>query len=157
MTIALSFFYENNFLLLGDSFNLGIPIHFIMENLHIHAEKKKPGIAFEKYSGSLKITGNSSIENPDKFYEEVVNWLDEYTIQPAKETVFSMQMEYFNSSSAKHLMRLFRVLERAHADNKTKVLIKWYHNEHDGSMLEAGEDYASMLKVPFTFIEEADI
>ena len=127
-----------------------------MENLHIQAERKKPAVEFEKYSGSLQISGQSSIENPGKFYETVIDWLEKYIKEPAVETTFKMKMDYFNSSSAKHLMKIFRVLERAHVDGKTNVLIEWHHNEHDGSMLEAGEDYASMLKVPFTYMEEED-
>ena len=127
-----------------------------MDNLHIPAENKKPAIEFEQFSGSLKIGGRSSIENPGKFYEQVIEWLDAYCQSPAVETTFKMEMEYFNSSSAKHLMKIFRVLEKAHVDGKTNVHVEWHHSEHDDSMMEAGEDYASMLKIPFIYVEEED-
>ncbi|HAW51194.1 MAG TPA: nuclear pore complex subunit [Flavobacteriales bacterium] len=127
-----------------------------MENLHIAAEKKSPSVDFELYSGLLRIGGNSSLENPGKFYDNLINWLESYTLKPAVKTTFKMEMEYFNSSSSKHLMRALRIMERIQQSGKSDVLVEWYHNEHDGSMFEAGEDFASMLKVPFTYIEVKD-
>ena len=127
-----------------------------MENLHIEAEKKSPSVNFELYSGLLRIGGNSSLENPGKFYDVLINWLESYSLKPAVKSTFKMEMEYFNSSSSKHLMRALRIMERIQAAGKSDVLIEWHHHEHDGSMLEAGEDFASMLKIPFSYIEEKD-
>ena len=127
-----------------------------MENLHIPAEKKSPNVEFELYSGLLKIGGNSNLENPSKFYDQVINWLESYSLKPAVKTTFKMEMEYFNSSSSKHLMRALRILEKIQLSGKSDVLVEWTHHEHDGSMLEAGEDYASMLKMPFSYTEIED-
>ena len=127
-----------------------------MENLHIKAEKKSPSVDFELYSGLLRVGGKSNLENPGSFYDNVINWLESYILKPAVKTTFKMEMEYFNSSSSKHLMRVLRIIERIQVSGKSDVLIEWHHHEHDGSMLEAGEDFASMLKVPFSYIEEKD-
>ena len=127
-----------------------------MENLNVKAEKKRPSIEFELYSGLLRIAGNSNLENPGKFYDTVINWLESYSFKPAVKTTFKMEMDYFNSSSSKHLMKALRVLEKIQTSGKSDVLIEWHHHEHDGSMLEAGEDFASMLKIPFTYVETQD-
>jgi hypothetical protein len=37
--------------------------------------------------------------------------------------------------------------------NKADVVINWYYEEDDEDMLEAGEDYESIIKVPFKMIQ----
>ena len=34
-----------------------------------------------------------------------------------------------------------------------EVVILWYYEEEDDDMLEAGEDYQSIIKVPFKMVE----
>ena len=33
------------------------------------------------------------------------------------------------------------------------IMIKWYYEEDDEDMLEAGEDYQSIINIPFKMIE----
>ena len=123
-----------------------------MESLNIEGGKKNPEVAFEPYSGVFVMTGKSSLENPTKFYDPIVAWLEEYGNKPNPKTTFRMRLEYFNSSSSKLMMKIFRTLENMHKESKTKCTIEWYYDEMDGSMLEAGEDFESMLKIEFKYI-----
>ena len=59
-----------------------------------------------------------------------------------------VQLEYFNTSSSKCLLDLFKRLETS-----SEVSIKWHFDADDEDMLEAGEDYDHIVSVPFTFIE----
>jgi hypothetical protein len=47
---------------------------------------------------------------------------------------------------------LFKKLESIHKGGK-EVVINWYYEEDDEDMLEAGEDYQAIIKVPFKMIE----
>ena len=123
-----------------------------MESLNIEGGKKNPQVAFEPYSGVMVMSGKSSLENPAKFYDPIVEWLGEYGKQPSPKTIFRMKLEYFNSSSSKLMMKIFRTLESMHKGEKTQCTIEWYYDEMDGSMLEAGEDFESMLKMDFEYI-----
>ena len=49
-------------------------------------------------------------------------------------------------------MDLFKKLEAIHKAGN-EVSINWYYEEDDEDMLEAGEDYQAIIKVPFTMIE----
>ena len=40
--------------------------------------------------------------------------------------------------------------------NSADVVINWYYEEDDEDMLEAGEDYESIIKVPFKMIQIVD-
>ncbi len=49
---------------------------------------------------------------------------------------------------------MFKKLETVYKKNGEKgVVINWYYEEDDEDMLEAGEDYQSILKIPFKMIE----
>ncbi len=63
-------------------------------------------------------------------------------------------MEYFNTSSSKCILDVFKKLENVFKKNNEEgVTINWYYEEDDEDMLEAGEDYQSILKIPFKMIE----
>ena len=123
-----------------------------MQSLNIEAQKKSPKVICEPYSGVISMQGRFSLENPGKFFEPILNWVEEYGKNPRPETTFRMQMEYFNSSSSKLMMKAFRILEKIHKENKSKVTIEWYYDEMDGSMQEAGEDFDSMLEISFDYL-----
>jgi hypothetical protein len=55
--------------------------------------------------------------------------------------VFDLELTYFNSSTAKALMNLFKVLEEA-AKHGTEVLINWHFAPDDDAMREFGEDFS---------------
>jgi len=63
-----------------------------------------------------------------------------------------VKLEYFNTSSSKCILDVFKKLEMIHKA-KNDVEIKWYYEEDDEDMLEAGEDYESIIRVPFEMIE----
>jgi len=124
-----------------------------MESLKIKGDKKSPDVTFEPYSGLLVMIGKSALENPGKFYDNINVWLTEYSKHSAIKTTLRMEMDYFNSSSAKHLMKIFRTLEKINSSDKKQVLIQWCYEGGDHSMLESGEDFSSMLKIDFEFVE----
>lgn len=123
-----------------------------MKSLNIKGDKKSPAITFEPYSGYLLIKGKSNLENPSKYYEPIIDWINEYAEDPAIKTTLRIELEYFNSSSAKHIMKLFRVLEEINKLPKKSVVVEWCYDGADHSMKESGDDFKSMLKLDFDFV-----
>ncbi len=125
-----------------------------MESLAIKGTPKTPTIGLNLDEGIVEIQGRSIPENAVDFYRPVVDWLDKYSQSPLDETVVNIQLEYFNTSSSKCILDVFKKLENIYKKNGYKgVIIKWYYEEDDEDMLEAGEDYQSILKIPFEMIE----
>jgi hypothetical protein len=58
---------------------------------------------------------------------------------------------YFNTSTSLNLLIIFKKLEATFKQN-IQIVIYWYYKEEDNDMLEAGNDYASIVKMPFKFI-----
>ena len=122
-----------------------------MDNLTIEGSAKTPTVEFEGV-GKLLIKGRSIPENSIEFYKPVIDWIGAYGGEPKDVTEVNVQLEYFNTSSSKCILDLFKKLEAIHKGGN-EVAINWYYEEDDEDMLEAGEDYQAIIKVPFTMIE----
>ena len=71
-------------------------------------------------------------------------------------TIVDVKLEYFNTSSSKCILDLFKQLEKLNAGN-TEVKVNWYFEEDDEDMEEAGEDYQAIIDLPFKMIEVEEI
>lgn len=126
-----------------------------MENLTLQAGPKTPYILFDQ-TGFLEMKGKSIPENSVEFYKPVYEWLDEYIQQPKPSTKLLVQLEYFNTSSSKCILDIFRKLEALHKSGASTVAIVWLYDEDDEDMMETGEDYQTIVKVPFSIAKVTD-
>ncbi|HSH52681.1 MAG TPA: DUF1987 domain-containing protein [Bacteroidales bacterium] len=126
-----------------------------MESISIEGTPKTPAISFNDETGVIEIKGRSIPENSIEFYRPLVEWLEEYSKNPQKLTTVNIQLEYFNTSSSKCILDVFKKLESI-KKARNDVIINWYYEEDDEDMLEAGEDYESIIRIPFKMIEVVD-
>ncbi len=123
-----------------------------MEPIKIEGTPKTPTVRFDSSAGLFEIRGRSIPENSVEFYKPIVDWLDSYKENPLPKTIVNIRLEYFNTSSSKCILDVFKKLEAIHKA-KNDVEVHWYYEEDDEDMLEAGEDYESIIRVPFKMIE----
>ncbi|MCK4465965.1 MAG: DUF1987 domain-containing protein [Bacteroidales bacterium] len=126
-----------------------------MEPILIEGSPKTPTVKFDANEGIIEIKGRSIPENSIEFYKPLVDWLEEYKKDPLPMTKVNIQLEYFNTSSSKCILDVFKKLETIHKA-KHDVEVNWYYEEDDEDMLEAGEDYESIIRIPFKMIEIAE-
>lgn len=127
-----------------------------MEDLNIEGSAKTPSVKFLAGNGVLELKGRSIPENSIEFYKPLNNWIDGYGDNPKAETTVDIKLEYFNTSSSKCILDLFKKLEEINGD-KTTVKVNWYFEEDDEDMEEAGEDYQAIIGLPFNMIEVEEI
>ena len=123
-----------------------------MQNFYTEQSPKTPLIECNPTSGVFHIKGKSVPENTLQFYKPLFEWLDNYIQTPAGTTTLNVQLDYFNTSSAKVLADLFKKMEDLGNRKKTDVLINWHYENIDEEMQEAGEGYRSITKVPFKLV-----
>jgi hypothetical protein len=123
-----------------------------MDSIFIEGTPKTPNVSFDGETGALSLKGRSIPENSIEFYKPLVDWLDGYASSPQPKTTCVIQLEYFNTSSSKCLLDLFKKMESMNKSGN-EIEINWYYEEDDEDMLEAGEDYQSIINVPFKMIE----
>ena len=123
-----------------------------MADLNLEGSPKTPTIEFNSGSGYLLIRGRSIPENSIEFYKGLIEALETYNNEPQSNTKVDIQLEYFNTSSSKCILDVFKKLEAINSGN-SEVVINWYYEEDDEDMLEAGEDYQAIINVPFKMLE----
>jgi len=121
-----------------------------MENIHIEGTPKTPTVKFDSNEGRLELSGRSIPENSIEFYKPLLDWIESYGGAPKSKTAVDIKLEYFNTSSSKCILDVFKKLEGV---NSTDMIINWYFEEDDEDMLEAGEDYQAIINIPFKMIE----
>jgi len=127
-----------------------------MENIVIEGTSKTPQVEFSSENGKLLIKGRSIPENSIEFYKPLIDWIGEYAEKAQDSTVVNIQLEYFNTSSSKCILDVFKRLEQVRNSGKT-VAVKWFYEVDDEDMLEAGEDYQAIIDLPFEMIEIEEV
>ena len=116
-----------------------------MEILQIEATERTPGIKFDYKNHTFEIIGEAYPENSDEFFRPIMDSLQEYVGKGSSELVtFVFKLIYFNSSSARVLMKLFELLDEM-AETR-KVEIEWHYHEEDDTMEEFGEEFAEDME-----------
>lgn len=127
-----------------------------MNNILLDGTSKTPTVDFDGNTGQLQLRGRSIPENSIEFYRPLIDWIDQYGRNPKPSTQLRVQLEYFNTSSSKCILDLFKKLEVIrNAGND--VLVLWHYETDDEDMLEAGEDYQAIINIPFKMIQIEEV
>lgn len=114
---------------------------------------KSPRVNLDPDKGLVELGGRSIPENTESVYRPLIEWMEEYKEQPQEKTVVKIDFEYFNSSSAKYLIRFleyFSTLKKSGYE----VVINWFYD--DDELLEYGEDFQDVLEMKFNFYSSKD-
>jgi len=122
-----------------------------MQELRIAPGKNSPEILLSP-EGRLRISGRSIHENVAEFFAPVEKWISSYVEDPAAITCVDINLEYFNSASAKVFISLLEKIKHVALKNG-KYVFNWYYEDGDEDIFERGEYFSVVLDVPFNFIK----
>ncbi len=120
--------------------------------ISIAATDSTPALEFDMQQGKLSLTGKSIPQDPTLFYVPLMKQMDEYIANPVAETTVDINLQYFNTPSAKYLQDIFQKLETLTENNKS-VYVNWHYESDDSDMLQAGKDYQGIVNLSFSFKE----
>jgi hypothetical protein len=131
-----------------------------MEKLIIEPTGNSPRIVLDPENKLFEFSGESRPENVRKFYLPILEWLESYTKDQEKlndaDRATGLQcqfnFEYFNSTSAKYILDIFKSLNAISALG-IDLEIKWLYEEDDEDMLEVGQEMSRMSKLTFEYIK----
>ncbi len=123
-----------------------------MQDLYLEKTFNSPEVEFIAETGELSMEGRSIPEDPGEFFDRLINWVNEYFLNPTDRTVMNIKLEYINSGSSKYMLELLRIM-KVNYEKGRDVLIKWYFEEGDESIEELGQHYQQTTRLPFELIE----
>lgn len=142
------------------TFELEISINrYIMRKLVIDQTSSSPKVILDPEKRIFQISGESRPPDVGEFYGEIMDWLKDYSHHLSNSSdekdpvVFSFDLEYFNSSSARYLLDFCKQIAQVQSKGKD-VMVKWHYEDDDMDMLEVGREMSRMSKLPFEFISK---
>jgi hypothetical protein len=122
-----------------------------MEILDIQGTNDTPKVIFDPEGGVFEISGRSLPEDVVTFYKPVLDWLEEYKLNPLEYTEFAFRYIYFNTATSKLIQDvLIKLEELFEAGNNVQVI--WFYEEDDEDMLDSGEEFMENTDVPFELL-----
>ena len=122
-----------------------------MEKIEIEPTATTPKIVFRPADGYFELSGKSLPENSFEFYKPLLDFIEAYTEKPFVNTSLVFKLQYFNTSSTSHFLRMIKKFEKIHSDGK-QAMVQWFYDEEDEDMKEAGEDFKVLAKLPIEII-----
>jgi len=120
----------------------------------VEATVDSPKVMIDEEIGFVEISGNSTMEDPYSFYQHLIDYFAGI-IKANNNTGFTInfRLEYFNTSSSKWIFQFLKILEKEFKEG-LKIEVNWHYDEDDEVMMEAGEDFKSLMKMPFNIVEQ---
>lgn len=122
-----------------------------MESLFVESTEDTPKVNLNGDTGIFLIAERSLPENAFEFYQPIIKWLNEYAESPKDETIVNFKLDYFTTSSAKQIIKIFLSLEEI--SNSGKVIVNWYYKKEDVDMYAIGLKYSKLVNIKFTLLE----
>ncbi len=121
-----------------------------MEEQIIRIEKTKntPSIYIDTAKHFCRIEGMSFPEDASETFVPVLNWLEELQDNFDTELKIEFDFDFLNSISHKKVWTILNILKALHQKGKP-VRVAWFHDEYDEEIMEAGEDLAELVNMPF--------
>lgn len=126
-----------------------------MQNIIIKTnedEYYKPEVNFDFEKGTCTIAGESYIEEINKFYNPLINWLKEYTTDPSRPLTFNFKLSYYNTSSSKKIIELLKVL-KSFKSSGGQLTVNWYYSPKDTDIMEDAEDFMLISGLQFNLLQ----
>ena len=121
-----------------------------MRDFRMEGSRLRPSANFNSEEGTINLEGRSLLESAEDVFEPMNKWFEEYLKNPKKQTTINIALEYFNSSTAKALVRFLIISKKM--KNKDKLTINYYYD--DENVLEYGKDFSDVIGIPFNFIQK---
>lgn len=116
------------------------------------ATRTTPEVRIDGEEGIVEFKGSSSPEHVERFFQPIFEAVDDLQEVPSEKITATFDMVYFNSGTSKCLFVVLKKLKGLE-DNGKDVHVNWHYEEDDEGMLEVGEDFQDILRLPFEFKE----
>lgn len=115
-----------------------------------------PEIFLDTTTGKCTIKGKSLMGNPIAFFQPVFQWFEEYFTQIKGDLWLDVYIDYFNTSSKKVLIALFKKL-RQYQESGHKLQVYWHCFMDDCELEEEVEEMIAISKLDVKVLYDKEI
>jgi hypothetical protein len=125
----------------------------LQDDLRKEHTKRTPQINFDIEKERFEISGVSFPEDTENYYAEIEKWINKHEpfLAELSNPVIKIDLDYFNSSSLKNIVRMVRDLLLT---NPERFTIEWYYDVDDEISHEEGMEMSEILHKKFNFISK---
>jgi hypothetical protein len=121
-----------------------------MKDFVIEENRLRPKVYFSETEAKLNIFGRCLLEYPEEIFDPMNKWLEEYIKKPGPKTELNIGLEYFNSSTAKAIIRFLAILKQL--EGKSELSVNFFYD--DENILDYGKDFSEIVDLKFNFIQK---
>lgn len=119
-----------------------------MNTLTITGTDATPDISCDPARGIVVMRGDSYPENSFEFFQDVINWIEQYLRDSEQALQLQLHLAYMNTSSVKAMMDIFDMLEAAF-DKQREVSVQWFFDPDNERVEELAEEFKEDCTFPF--------
>jgi hypothetical protein len=130
-----------------------------MEKLTLAPTLNSPGVNLDPEGLRFEFKGESRPENVRSFYLPILQWLEKFADEQNgkggdRPLEVNFNLEYFNSTSAKYILDIFKIFNTI-KNSGTTLRVIWHYEEDDEDMYEVGMEMARMSGIDFEYVKVA--
>lgn len=122
-----------------------------MKALVQNPNNTNPHVCFDSSKNVYEINGHSFPEDASGIYDPIIEWLDENLRKIKGKIELNITPDYFNSSSSRYLLRIFKQLEISFQAGKDIEIIWIFEDEE---VENDGLVFSQLVELPFTFVSK---
>jgi hypothetical protein len=124
-----------------------------MQSFIKEGSKLVPSINFDHVSGEFKISGRmiSMAGEGFEYFKPLLEWVNQYSLNPAKKTTVDVNLEYCSSGGIMILYQIFKILDIVYKKGNDVETI-WHYYLEDEDNEEKGTQFQDLVHFPFNVI-----
>ena len=119
--------------------------------ISIKATIDTPSVILDAEKSAFLIEGPSYPEDAHNIYDDVLDWLRKPETPLNGELICHFKFNVLSSASRKMVYEVLLELEKIH-QTQNNIMVHWHYEEFDEDMLEVGEDFSDLVKIPFKLL-----
>ena len=117
-----------------------------MEDFFSEQSGKSPLLRGNVENGTIEVAGVCLLEDAKVFFKPFVDWIEDMAVQtPADQISLSFDMHYFNTTTAKILLDIIKLVSSLATTQNKSFEALWIYERDDDDMKETGLDYQAMV------------
>ena len=117
----------------------------------VESTERTPKVEFNNATNELLLEGICIPELTHDFFKPIIAFVHEVGETGIKQFILTVKLHFFNTGSSRYILELMKNIQKL-KEKGVAVKYKWYYNDDDEDIEEAGSSYAFILEETFEMI-----